>query len=191
MKEYILLFLSTIFVDNLLFTKMLGIEFTMALRKEKSLSAKFWIVTVVLSIILSVAAQVLGGMGISPLVCGATFPIIGVICGFVFDLVTRNSDDKRRSRVFAIALSVNTAFLGIAFASISMESIVDSLIVGLSHGLGIILSAVMMMCIEEKIKYSAPPKFLGKMLLMLISVAVVSMAFSAFDGFALRYENIN
>lgn len=188
MKEYILIFLSVIFADNILFTKMLGLEFSLALRKEKELAPIFWVTTIVVSALASVGAQILGEKGLGPIICGVLFAGLGVVCGYIFDVVFKNT---KTAKTFATALAMNTAFLGIAFAMSSVEGTMNALIVGLSHGVGLMLSALMMNCIEERVKYSRPPKILGKTLLTLICVAVVAMAFSAFDGFELRYENIN
>lgn len=188
MKEYILIFLSVIFADNILFTKMLGLEFTLALRKEKELSRIFWVITIAVSALTSVGAQILGEKGVGTIVCAVLFAVVGVVCGCVFDIVFKNT---KASKTFATALAMNTAFLGIAFAMSSAEGTMNALVVGSSHGVGLMLSALMVNCIEERVKYSRPPKLLGKTLLTLLCIAVVAMAFSAFDGFELRYENIN
>jgi Na+-transporting NADH:ubiquinone oxidoreductase subunit NqrE len=67
----------------------------------------------------------------------------------------------------------------------------EAFVSGISHGVGLMLSAVMMNCIEERVKYARPPKLLGKTLLTLLCVGLVAMVFSAFDGFELRFENFN
>lgn len=190
MKEYILLFLSVLFADNLLFEKMLGVDFALAIRKEKDITKLFFVATVASSCLSALLAHILGTKGISPLMCVALFPLMGVVYGFLFELIT-SKKETQKNHTFAVALAMNTALLGIAFACVTVTSLTSALVVGFSHGVGIILSAVIMMCLEEKIKYSNPPKFLGKTLLLLVSVAVVAMIFTAFDGFSLRYENIN
>lgn len=188
MKEYILIFLTLIFADNILFTKMLGLEFCLALRNEKKLTPLFWVATIALSAIASVGAQMLGEKGLSPKIIGVLFPIVGVIGGALFDLAFPKS---KNTRTFSVALAMNTALLGVAFTMATLEGTKEALVSGVSHGVGLMLSAVMVNCIEEKVRYSRPPKILGKTLLTLLSVALVAMVFSAFDGFELRYENIN
>lgn len=188
MKEYILIFMSLIFADNILFSKMLGLEFCLALKTEKKLTPLFWIATIVLSVITAIGSCFLAQSGISPLVCTGIFAIVGVIGGYLFDLAFGRS---KASHTFATALAMNTAFLGIAYSVSTVENITKAAMIGISYGIGLMLSAVMINCIEERVKYSRPPKMIGKALLILICVAIVAMAFSAFDGFELRYENIN
>ena len=188
MKEYILIFLSLIFADNILFKKMLGLEFALVLRKEKALTPIFWASSVVLTALMSVGAWYFEINSFDQLVCAALFIIVAVIFGAIFDL---SFSKTKASRTFAVALSMNTAILGLVFSMSSVDSLSKALVIGLSHGVGLMLSSVLMNCIEENVRFARPPKFLGKALLTLVCVAIVAMAFSAFDGFALRYENIN
>ena len=188
MKEYILIFLTLIFADNILFTKMLGLEFGLVLRNEKKLTPIFWAATIGLSTLASTGAQMLGEKGMGAVVCGAFFPIIGVLGGFVFEFVFKK---EKNVRTFALALAINTSLLGIAFSMTTLAGTKEAFISGISHGVGLMLSAVMMNCIEERVKYARPPKLLGKTLLTLLCVGLVAMVFSAFDGFELRFENFN
>lgn len=189
MSENVILFLAIVLGDNLLFSKMLGLELGVVLRREKKMSVIFAALTIALSCGVSALATVLSGTGVGTVVTATLASLLAIAVSVVLFFVLPKKDNTIPTYVTAFAL--NTALIGIVSAVSSAEKLETSLVMGLAYGVGILFSIALATCLETRIRFAKPPKAMGKTLLFIVAVAIVAMAFTAFEGFEFRHLNIN
>jgi len=85
--------------------------------------------------------------------------------------------------VYLPLITTNCAVLGVAITNINKEySYIESLVNALGAGLGFLLAMVMFSGIREHIENSNPPESFKGIPLVLISAAILSLAFFGFSG---------
>lgn len=89
--------------------------------------------------------------------------------------------------VFLPLLTVNCAILGASIFSVAEGlGILQSTVYGFFSGLGWLLATALLHGLSRRLEYARPPLDLRGLPLLLIALAMVSMAFSGFSGMGAR-----
>ena len=85
--------------------------------------------------------------------------------------------------VFLPLITTNCAVLGVALTNVTKEyGILESVVNGLATAIGCFIAIVIMAGIREKIEYNDVPKTFQGTAIVLITAALMSIAFMGFSG---------
>ena len=85
--------------------------------------------------------------------------------------------------VFLPLITTNCAVLGVALTNVTKEyGILESVVNGLATAIGFFIAIVIMAGIREKIEYNDIPKSFQGTAIVLITAALMSIAFMGFSG---------
>jgi len=197
-QEFITIFISSVFVYNVILSRFLGLCSFIAISKETkpALAMSFAVMFVIVS--SSVITWFIYSFLLVPLNLTylRTISFILVIATFVqlVEMAIRKFSPQLY-RVFGIYLpliTVNCAVLGVAVLNIDMfflngksvaGSFYYSVFQGVSVGLGYTLAMLLMSGIRERLEFSKVPKALKDFPLAFIIASILSLSFMGFNGF--------
>lgn len=88
--------------------------------------------------------------------------------------------------VFLPLITTNCAVLGVALNAITYEyDLLETVVYGLATGIGFFIAIVLMAGIREKIEYNEIPKPFQGTAIVLITAALMSIAFMGFSGMSI------
>jgi len=197
-SAYILILISTIFINNFILARFLGLCSFIGVSKNTvpavSMGLAVTFVTTMASIItwliyylvlapyhleylrtLSFILVIASFVQFAEIVIQKKFPGLYKIFGIYLALITANC------AVFGVAvLNTDTFFLnGVAVAG----SFIKSVLQGLGAGLGFTLAMLLMSGIRERLEYAEVPRSLKDVPITFIIASLMSMAFLGFSGF--------
>ena len=186
--SYVGIILSFVFVNNFVFTRLLGI--CPFIGVSKGLDPAFAMgcaVTCIMTISAFatsiVYTQILVPLNIMFLQI-LTFTIIVVFLCHILELIMRKISHNLYKAIgqYIPLITAHCAVLGIAFINVKNEyTVLESTIAGCAAGLGCMLALILMSSINEKLKREKVPQALRGVPITMISAGLISLAFMAFD----------
>ena len=205
MEHLFSLFVSSIFVDNMIFAFFLGMCSYLAVSKNVKTAlglgvAVIFVLLITVPVDYLLQTKVLGpnciapGVDLSFLSFILFIAVIAGIVQLVEMIVERFSPSLYAALgIFLPLIAVNCAIMGASLfmqQRIGMEpgnsqyigSIADALVYALGSGIGWLLAIVALAAIREKMAYTDVPKPLRGLGITFITVGLMAMAFMCFSG---------
>lgn len=183
MTEFLTVFALAALSGNILLTKTVGADWLETVWRDRRMSMAFCLTLIVTSVAASAGAYLVGGFteGHSYAVLVYAVIIAVILCLLRFGL----SSMKGMEDVLKIipVLAADSAVLMIAMNCVSeCETLTDALLYSLGASVGLCFALATLAAAAQKMKFSAPPKAFGGLPLLIVTLAILAMAFSAFGG---------
>lgn len=187
--EYLLIFITAIFVNNIVLSQFLGIcPFLGVSKKISTASGMGMAVTFVLTLATIVTYMiqklVLDPLGLAYLQTIAFILVIAALVQMVEIILKKVSPSLYQALgVFLPLITTNCCVLGVAILVIQKDySLVQSIVYAFSTALGFFLALVLFAGMREQMALSKIPKAMEGMPIALLTAGLLSMAFMGFSG---------
>ena len=191
-KELLIISIGAIFIQNFVLVQFLGICPFLGVSKkvETALGMGFAVVFVMTcaSAITWLVQQLLVLFNIEYLQTIAFILVIAVLVQFVEMFLQKSIPLLYSSLgIYLPLITTNCAVLGVAIVNITKfggmpYSFLNSVVYGMSAGLGFTLAIVLLAGVRERLESSDIPSFLKGMPVTLITAGLLSIAFMGFSG---------
>ena len=191
-KELLIISIGAIFIQNFVLVQFLGICPFLGVSKkvETALGMGFAVVFVMTcaSAITWLVQQLLVLFNIESLQTIAFILVIAVLVQFVEMFLQKSIPSLYSSLgIYLPLITTNCAVLGVAIVNITKfggmpYSFLNSVVYGMSAGLGFTLAIVLFAGVRERLESSDIPSFLKGMPVTLITAGLLSIAFMGFSG---------
>lgn len=192
MTNLILIIVTTALVNNVVLSQFLGICSFLGVSKQIKTSASLGAAVTFVIGIASAVAYVLYHFILVPLDLTylQTIVFILVIAALVqlVEMFLKKSSSAlyQALGIFLPLITTNCAVLGVALTNVQNQySFAESVISGVGTGLGYTLSIVLLASIRTRIDESAVPAPFRGMPIVLLSAALMAMAFMGFSGLSI------
>ncbi|MCR5132193.1 MAG: electron transport complex subunit RsxA [Prevotella sp.] len=187
--EYILIFISAIFVNNIILSQFLGIcPFLGVSRKiDTSLgmgAAVAFVMTLATIVTWLIQHYVLNTLGLQYLQTLAFILVIASLVQLV-EIVLKSVSPAlyQALGIFLPLITTNCAVLGVALLVIQKDyTLLESVVYALSTAIGFALALVVFAGMREQLELAEVPKGMSGMSIVLISAGLLSLAFMGFSG---------
>ncbi|MDO4994654.1 MAG: electron transport complex subunit RsxA [Bacteroidales bacterium] len=187
--EYILIFITAIFINNVVLSQFLGIcPFLGVSKKISTASGMGMAVTFVLTLatIVTYLIQhyVLNPNGLEYLQTIAFILVIAALVQMVEIILKKVSPSLYQALgVFLPLITTNCCILGVAILVIQKDyNLLQGVVYAISTALGFYLAMVLFAGLREQMAMNKVPKAVEGMPLALITAGLLSMAFMGFSG---------
>ncbi|MCQ2095131.1 MAG: electron transport complex subunit RsxA [Bacteroidaceae bacterium] len=187
--EYVLIFITAIFVNNIVLAQFLGIcPFLGVSRKIGTAGGMGAAVTfvLVLATIVTFLLQkyVLDPCGLGYLQTIAFILVIAALVQMVEIILKKVSPSLYQALgVFLPLITTNCCILGVAILVIQKDySMLQGVVYAFSTALGFALAMIVFAGLREQLEFSKVPKAMRGMPIALITAGLLSMAFMGFSG---------
>ena len=187
--EYVLIFITAIFVNNIVLSQFLGIcPFLGVSKKVSTASGMGLAVTFVLTLatIVTYLIQkfVLDPNGLASLQTIAFILVIAALVQMVEIILKKVSPSLYQALgVFLPLITTNCCILGVAILVIQKDyNLLQGVVYAVSTALGFFLAMVIFAGLREQLAMTKVPKAMNGMPIALITAALLSMAFMGFSG---------
>ena len=187
--EYILIFITAIFINNVVLSQFLGIcPFLGVSKKISTASGMGMAVTFVLTLatIVTYLIQhyVLDPNGLGYLQTIAFILVIASLVQMVEIILKKVSPSLYQALgVFLPLITTNCCILGVAILVIQKDyNLLEGMVYAISTALGFYLAMVLFAGLREQMQMNRVPKAVEGMPLALITAGLLSMAFMGFSG---------
>lgn len=187
--QYLLLFISAVFVNNVVLSQFLGIcPFFGVSKKVDTATGMGAAVTFVLAISTMVTYLiqmfVLNPLGLGYLQTIAFILVIAALVQMLEMVLKKVSPPLYQALgVFLPLITTNCCVLGVAILVIQKEfTFLQSLVYAISIGLGFLLALVVFAGIREQLTKANLPKAMKNVPIAMISASILAMAFMGFSG---------
>ncbi|WP_024989609.1 electron transport complex subunit RsxA [Segatella albensis] len=187
--EYLLIFISAIFVNNIVLSQFLGICPFLGVSKKIDTSlgmgaAVTFVLTLSTIVTYLVQVYVLNPLGLQYLQTLSFILIIAALVQMVEIILKKVSPVLYQALgIFLPLITTNCAVLGVAILVIQKDySLMESVIYAFSTALGFALSLVLFAGIREQLSLVKIPKGMQGMSIVLITAGLLSLAFMGFSG---------
>lgn len=188
--ELFLLFAGSILVNNFVLTRFLGTcPFIGVSNKLETAFSMGIAVTFVLTLTAVsswlIQSYILIPFGLDKfLTTVSLILVIASLVQFIEMVILKTSPSLYKALgIFLPLITTNCVILGLALLiDVRKYSLIDSLVFGLSAGIGFTLAIVMMAGIREEFKFADIPKPLQEAPIVLITAGIMSLAFMGFTG---------
>ena len=187
--EYILIFITAIFVNNIVLSQFLGIcPFLGVSKKVSTASGMGAAVTfvLVLATIVTYLIQhyVLNPNGLAYLQTIAFILVIAALVQMVEIILKKVSPSLYQALgVFLPLITTNCCILGVAILVIQKDyDLLQGIVYAFSTALGFALAMVVFAGLREQLQFSRVPKLFDGMPIALITAGLLAMAFMGFSG---------
>lgn len=187
--EYVLIFISAIFVNNIVLAQFLGICPFLGVSKkiETSLgmsAAVAFVLTLATIVTWLVQKFVLEAFGLEYLQTIAFILVIASLVQMVEIVLKKVSPALYQALgIFLPLITTNCAVLGVAILVIQKDySLAQSIMYAFSTALGFGLALTVFAGMREQLEMTAVPKGMRGMAIVLVSAGLLSLAFMGFSG---------
>lgn len=187
--EYILIFISAIFVNNIVLSQFLGICPFLGVSKKIQTSlgmgmAVAFVLTVATVVTFLLQKCVLDPLGLQYLQTIAFILVIASLVQMVEIILKKVSPALYQSLgIFLPLITTNCAVLGVAILVIQKDfTLIESIIYAFSTAIGFALALVLFAGIREQLAYVNIPKGMRGMPIVLVAAGLLSLAFMGFSG---------
>ena len=187
--EYLLIFISAIFVNNIVLSQFLGICPFLGVSKKIDTSlgmgaAVTFVLTLSTIVTYLVQVYVLNPLELQYLQTLSFILIIAALVQMVEIILKKVSPVLYQALgIFLPLITTNCAVLGVAILVIQKDySLMESVIYAFSTALGFALSLVLFAGIREQLSLVKIPKGMQGMSIVLITAGLLSLAFMGFSG---------
>ena len=187
--EYILIFISAIFVKNIVLSQFLGICPFLGVSKKIQTSlgmgmAVAFVLTVATVVTFLLQKCVLDPLGLQYLQTIAFILVIASLVQMVEIILKKVSPALYQSLgIFLPLITTNCAVLGVAILVIQKDfTLIESIVYAFSTAIGFALALVLFAGIREQLAYVNIPKGMRGMPIVLVAAGLLSLAFMGFSG---------
>jgi len=187
--EYILIFISAIFVNNIIFSQFLGIcpFLGVSQKVETSLgmgAAVTFVMTLATIVTWLVQTYVLNPAGLQYLQTIAFILVIAALVQMVEIILKKVSPPLYQALgIFLPLITTNCAVLGVAILVMQKDfSLLQSVIYAFSTAVGFGLALTVFAGIREQLSLVKIPKGMQGMAIVLVTAGLLSLAFMGFSG---------
>lgn len=187
--EYILIFISAIFVNNIVLSQFLGICPFLGVSKKIQTSlgmgmAVAFVLTVATVVTFILQKCVLDPLGLQYLQTIAFILVIASLVQMVEIILKKVSPALYQSLgIFLPLITTNCAVLGVAILVIQKDfTLIESIVYAFSTAIGFALALVLFAGIREQLAYVNIPKGMKGMPIVLVAAGLLSLAFMGFSG---------
>ena len=187
--EYLLIFISAIFVNNIILSQFLGIcPFLGVSRKIDTAlgmgAAVAFVLTLSTIVTWLVQTYVLNPLGLQYLQTLAFILVIATLVQMVEIILKKVSPPLYQALgIFLPLITTNCAVLGVAILVIQKDfNLLSSIVYAFSTALGFALALTFFAGIREQLSLVQVPKGMQGMAIVLVTAGLLSLAFMGFSG---------
>ncbi len=187
--EYLLIFISAIFVNNIVLSQFLGICPFLGVSKKISTSlgmgaAVTFVLTLSTIVTYLVQIYVLDPFGLQYLQTLAFILVIAALVQMVEIILKKVSPALYQALgIFLPLITTNCAVLGVAILVIQRDyNLLESVVYAFSTALGFAVALVTFAGIREQLALVSIPKGMRGMPIVLITASLLALAFMGFSG---------
>lgn len=187
--EYLLIFISAIFVNNIILSQFLGIcPFLGVSRKIDTAlgmgAAVAFVLTLSTIVTWLVQTHVLNPLGLQYLQTLAFILVIATLVQMVDIILKKVSPPLYQALgIFLPLITTNCAVLGVAILVIQKDfNLLSSIVYAFSTALGFALALTVFAGIREQLSLVQVPKGMQGMAIVLVTAGLLSLAFMGFSG---------
>lgn len=187
--EYLLIFISAIFVNNIILSQFLGIcPFLGVSRKIDTAlgmgAAVAFVLTLSTIVTWLVQTYVLNPLGLQYLQTLAFILVIATLVQMVEIILKKVSPPLYQALgIFLPLITTNCAVLGVAILVIQKDfNLLSSIVYAFSTALGFALALTVFAGIREQLSLVQVPKGMQGMAIVLVTAGLLSLAFIGFSG---------
>ena len=187
--EYLLIFISAIFVNNIILSQFLGIcPFLGVSRKIDTAlgmgAAVAFVLTLSTIVTWLVQTYVLNPLGLQYLQTLAFILVIATLVQMVEIILKKVSPPLYQALgIFLPLITTNCAVLGVAILVIEKDfNLLSSIVYAFSTALGFALALTVFAGIREQLSLVQVPKGMQGMAIVLVTAGLLSLAFMGFSG---------
>ena len=188
--EYLLIFISAIFVNNIVLSQFLGICPFLGVSKKIDTSigmgvAVAFVLTLATLVTFLVQKFVLDPFGLGYLQTLAFILVIAALVQMVEIILKKVSPALYQALgIFLPLITTNCAVLGVALLNVQNSyTFIGSVIYGITGGLGFLLAIFLFAAIREQLEVSSEnPKAFDGFPIALVTAGLIALAFMGFSG---------
>jgi len=187
--EYILIFISAIFVNNIVLAQFLGICPFLGVSKKIDTSlgmgaAVAFVMTLATIVTWLIQHFVLNPLGLQYLQTLAFILVIASLVQMVEIILKKVSPALYQALgIFLPLITTNCAVLGVAILVIQKDyNLLQSIVYALSTAIGFALALVVFAGLREQLYLSEVPRGMRGVAIVLITAGLLSLAFMGFSG---------
>lgn len=187
--EYILIFISAIFVNNIILSQFLGICPFLGVSKKVDTAlgmgaAVAFVLTLATVVTYLLQIYVLNPFGLQYLQTLSFILVIAALVQMVEIVLKKVSPALYQALgIFLPLITTNCAVLGVAILVIKKDfSLVHSIVYAFSTAIGFALAMVVFAGLREQLSLVRIPKGMQGMAIVLVTAGLLSLAFMGFSG---------
>lgn len=187
--EYILIFISAIFVNNIILSQFLGICPFLGVSKKVDTAlgmgaAVAFVLTLATIVTYLLQTYVLNPFGLQYLQTLSFILVIASLVQMVEIVLKKVSPALYQALgIFLPLITTNCAVLGIAILVIQKDfSLIQSIVYAFSTAIGFALAMVVFAGLREQLSLVRIPKGMQGMAIVLVTAGLLSLAFMGFSG---------
>ena len=187
--EYILIFVSAIFVNNIVLSQFLGICPFLGVSKKVSTAlgmsaAVAFVMTLATIVTYIIQKTVLDAFGLQYLQTIAFILVIAALVQMVEIVMKKVSPALYQALgIFLPLITTNCAVLGVAILVIQKDfSLVESIVYAFSTAIGFGVALTVFAGLREQLEFSNLPKGMQGVAITMITAGLLSLAFMGFSG---------
>ncbi len=187
--EYLLIFISAIFVNNIVLSQFLGICPFLGVSQKVSTSlgmgaAVAFVMTLATIVTFLVQTYILNPCGLQYLQTITFILVIASLVQMVEIILKKVSPSLYQALgIFLPLITTNCAVLGVAILVIQKDySLLQSVVYAFSTAIGFALALVVFAGIREQLAMVNVPKGMKGMAIVLVTAGLLSLAFMGFSG---------
>lgn len=187
--EYILIFISAIFVNNIILSQFLGICPFLGVSQKINTSlgmsaAVAFVMTLATIVTYLIQHYVLNAFGLQYLQTIVFILVIASLVQMVEIILKKVSPSLYQSLgIFLPLITTNCAVLGVAILVIQKDfSLLESIVYAFSTSIGFGLALTVFAGIREQLSLSKVPRALEGTSIVLVTAGLLSLAFMGFSG---------
>lgn len=187
--EYILIFISAIFVNNIILSQFLGICPFLGVSKKVDTAlgmgaAVAFVLTLATIVTYLLQTYVLNPFGLQYLQTLSFILVIASLVQMVEIVLKKVSPALYQALgIFLPLITTNCAVLGVAILVIQKDfSLIQSIVYAFSTAIGFALAMVVFAGLREQLSLIRVPKGMQGMAIVLVTAGLLSLAFMGFSG---------
>jgi electron transport complex protein RnfA len=187
--ELFAIFIGAVLVNNFVLARFLGICPFLGQSKNVGMAVGMGMSVIFVMTLASVATNLIYGFILLPLrleyLVTVSFILVIAVLVQLVDIVLQKVLPAlhRAMGIYLVLITTNCAILGLAFLNVMKGyNLIQSLVFGLSAGIGFTLALVIMAGIRERLELVDVPKPLRGFPITLILAGLLSIAFMGFSG---------
>ncbi len=187
--EYILIFITAVFVNNVVLAQFLGICPFLGVSKKISTAAGMgaavtFVLTLATLVTFLVQKYILDAYGLAYLQTIAFILIIAALVQMVEIILKKVSPSLYQALgVFLPLITTNCCILGVAILVIQKDyDLVHGLVYAMSTAIGFALAMIVFAGLREQLSMVKLPKAMDGMPIALVTAGLLAMAFMGFSG---------
>ena len=195
--EYILIFISAIFVNNIVLSQFLGICPFLGVSKKVDTAlgmggAVAFVMTLATIVTFLVQTYVLEPMGLQYLQTLAFILVIASLVQMVEIVLKKVSPSLYQALgIFLPLITTNCAVLGVAILVIQKDfNLLQAVVYAFSTAIGFALALTVFAGIREQLSLVKIPKGMSGMAIVLVTAGLLSLAFMGFSGVDLGLKDL-